>query len=42
MSATTLEARLQAAGGAVKLLRNSSTGPYVYPVVRSEYSNWRD
>jgi len=42
MSATTLEAQLQATGGAVKLLRNSSTGPYVYPVVRSEYSNWRD
>ena len=26
----------------VKLLRNSSLGPYVYPVVRSEYTNWRD
>ena len=22
--------------------RNSQTGPYVYPVVASEYSNWRD
>jgi glycine cleavage system aminomethyltransferase T len=26
----------------VKLLRNSSIGPYVYPVVASEYTNWRD
>jgi len=26
----------------VKLLRNSQTGPYVYPVVPAEFSNWRD
>jgi syringate O-demethylase len=26
----------------VKLLRNSPIGPYVYPVVASEYTNWRD
>src|SRR5215472_10434640 len=26
----------------VQLLRNSSIGPYVYPVVNSEYTNWRD
>ena len=26
----------------VKLLRNSAIGPYVYPVVQSEYTNWRD
>ena len=26
----------------VKLLRNSGIGPYVYPVVPSEYTNWRD
>jgi glycine cleavage system aminomethyltransferase T len=26
----------------VKLLRNSSIGPYVYPVVAGEYTNWRD
>jgi glycine cleavage system aminomethyltransferase T len=26
----------------VKLLRNSAVGPYVYPVVASEYTNWRD
>jgi len=27
---------------AVELLRNSRIGAYVYPVVPSEYSNWRD
>jgi len=27
---------------AVQLLRNSSIGPYVYPVVPPEYTNWRD
>jgi syringate O-demethylase len=37
-----LEDVLQAAGNPVKMLRNSQTGPYVYPVVASEYSNWRD
>jgi glycine cleavage system aminomethyltransferase T len=26
----------------VTLLRNSAAGPYVYPVVASEYTNWRD
>jgi len=28
--------------GAVDLLRNSQIGAYVYPVVPTEYSNWRD
>ena len=42
MSASTLDTLIQGAGGAVKLLRNSRTGPYVYPVVASEYTNWRD
>lgn len=28
--------------GAVTLLRNSAIGPYVYPVVAPEYTNWRD
>jgi glycine cleavage system aminomethyltransferase T len=37
-----LEEVLQAAGSPVKLLRNSQTGPYVYPVVPAEFSNWRD
>ena len=37
-----LEDRIQAAGNPVTLLRNSQTGPYVYPVVPPEYTNWRD
>jgi len=37
-----LEDLLQEVGNPVKLLRNSQTGPYVYPVVPSEFSNWRD
>ncbi len=42
MSARSLEDLLASAGNPVKLLRNSQTGPYVYPVVPPEYSNWRD
>ena len=41
MSEHSLEAILQKTGP-VKLLRNSAIGPYVYPVVPSEYTNWRD
>jgi len=37
-----LEEAIQAAGNPVKMLRNSQLGPYVYPVVASEFSNWRD
>ncbi len=37
-----LEEVLQSAGSAVKLLRNSQLGPYVYPVVPAEFTNWRD
>lgn len=42
MAPKNLEELLQAAGNPVKLLRNSQTGPYVYPVVPNEFSNWRD
>ncbi len=42
MSARNLEELLQAAGNPVKMLRNSQIGPYAFPVVRSEFSNWRD
>ena len=42
MSRRSLEDALQAAGGAVNLLRNSQIGPYVYPVVPPEFTNWRD
>ena len=42
MSQQSLESLLQTAGNPVKLLRNSQIGAYVYPVVPSEFSNWRD
>jgi vanillate/3-O-methylgallate O-demethylase len=38
---TNLEQVLAAAGNPVELLRNSQIGAYVYPVVASEFSNWR-
>ena len=41
MSEQSLDALLQKTSP-VKLLRNSAIGPYVYPVVPSEYTNWRD
>src|SRR5215510_14507029 len=37
-----LDEVLKAAGGAVPLLRNSQIGPYAFPVVRHEFTNWRD
>src|SRR5256885_730605 len=42
MSHRSLEELLQAAGGPVELVRNSQIGPYVYPKVPSEFTNWRD
>ncbi len=42
MSAQSLESVLKTAGNTVKMLRNSQLGAYVYPVVPSEYTNWRD
>jgi vanillate/3-O-methylgallate O-demethylase len=42
MSQRSLEDALQTAGSAVELARNSQLGPYVYPAVPSEFSNWRD
>jgi syringate O-demethylase len=42
MAVKNLEERMRAAGGALKLLRDSQTGPNPYPVVKPEYSNWRD
>src|SRR6195256_210860 len=37
-----LEDAIQNAGNPVDLLRNSQIGPYAFPVVRSEFTNWRD
>ena len=42
MNPQSLEALLQSAGNPVHLLRNSQIGAYVYPVVPTEFSNWRD
>jgi vanillate/3-O-methylgallate O-demethylase len=41
MSQGSLEDAIKAAGGAVKMLRNSQAGAWPYPV-RAEYTNWRD
>lgn len=42
MSTQSLEDVLRKAGNPVTLLRNSQIGPYAFPVVRHEFSNWRD
>ncbi len=41
MIKNSLSSAMEAAGGAVNLLRNSKAGIYVYPVVAPEFSNWR-
>jgi vanillate/3-O-methylgallate O-demethylase len=42
MAYKSLEEKLNAVGDAVAMARNSQIGPYVYPAVPSEFSNWRD
>ena len=42
MTYQSLEHALQVAGNPVDLLRNSQIGPYAFPVVRSEFTNWRE
>jgi vanillate/3-O-methylgallate O-demethylase len=42
MSSNNLEAVMKAAGNPVHMLRNSQIGAYVYPVVATEFTNWRD
>jgi glycine cleavage system aminomethyltransferase T len=37
-----LEDILRAAPNPVEMLRNSQIGPYAFPVVRQEFTNWRD
>jgi vanillate/3-O-methylgallate O-demethylase len=39
---SSLQAKIDAAGNIVPILRNSKIGIYVYPVVASEFTNWRD
>jgi vanillate/3-O-methylgallate O-demethylase len=36
-----LEQKIQSVGNVAEMLRNSQIGAYVYPVVPTEYSNWR-
>jgi vanillate/3-O-methylgallate O-demethylase len=42
MSGKSLEDAIAAAGNPVELARNSQIGPYVYPAVPAEFSNWRE
>ena len=42
MSHQNLEEALRAATNPVEMLRNSQIGPYAFPVVPSEFTNWRD
>jgi vanillate/3-O-methylgallate O-demethylase len=42
MSHESLEQLLNAVGSPVELARNSQIGPYVYPKVPAEFSNWRE
>ncbi len=42
MSYRNLQEALDAVGDPVTLARTSQLGPYVYPAVPSEFSNWRD
>lgn len=42
MTHQSLEAKLQGIGSPVEMARNSQIGPYVYPAVPAEFTNWRD
>ncbi len=42
MSYRNLKEKLQAAGSAARMLRHSQIGPYAFPSVPPEYTNWRD
>jgi len=42
MSDQSLAEVLHSAGNPVDMLRNSQIGPYAFPVVRHEFTNWRD
>ncbi|MBV8083798.1 MAG: aminomethyl transferase family protein [Chloroflexi bacterium] len=43
MPPANLEEAIKSAGGnPATMLRNSQLGPYIYPVVPAEFSNWRD
>src|SRR5436305_1824218 len=42
MSRRSLQDAIDAAGSPVELARNSQIGPYVYPAVPAEFTNWRE
>jgi vanillate/3-O-methylgallate O-demethylase len=42
MAKPSLQSKINESGDVVGMLRNSRIGMYVYPVVASEFSNWRD
>jgi vanillate/3-O-methylgallate O-demethylase len=42
MAHRNLEEALHSVGNAVEMLRNSQIGPYAFPVVKHEFTNWRD
>src|SRR4029450_8776341 len=42
MTHHSLEDKLQSIGSAVEMARDSQIGPYVYPAVAAEFTNWRD
>src|ERR687895_183697 len=42
MTDRSLEDRLHEVGDPVEMTRHSQIGPYVYPAVPAEFSNWRD
>jgi len=42
MAYKSLEEKINAVGSPVEMARNSQIGPYVYPAVPAEFSNWRD
>ena len=42
MAHENLEEKLNAVGNPADMARNSQIGPYVYPKVPAEFSNWRD
>jgi vanillate/3-O-methylgallate O-demethylase len=42
MTGKNLEQLLAESASPVELLRNSQIGPYAFPVVRHEFTNWRD
>jgi len=42
MTYKSLAEKIQAVGNPVEMARNSQIGPYVYPKVAAEFTNWRD